>query len=81
MRNLAAFAAAAVFGLAGCGSLPDNIDEGEASLLGAAGGATAGAVLGDGGIIAPALGAIGGVVVAEEAAENDGGHPRLTFCG
>ena len=40
-------------------------------MLGAAGGATAGAVLGDGGIIAPALGAIGGAVVGAEAAESD----------
>jgi hypothetical protein len=67
----AAFAAGALLAMAGCGSLPENIDENEAALLGAAGGATAGAVVGDGGIIAPALGALGGVVVAEEAAEND----------
>lgn len=57
--------------LTGCGSLPENIDENEAQVLGAAGGATAGVLLGDGGIIAPALGAIGGAVIGEEAAESD----------
>jgi hypothetical protein len=64
-------AAGTLLALAGCGSLPENIDENEAQVLGAVGGATAGAILGDGGIIAPAAGALGGVVIGEEAAEND----------
>lgn len=41
------------------------------ALVGAGTGALAGAALGDGGVILPALGAVGGAIVGEEAAERD----------
>jgi outer membrane lipoprotein SlyB len=48
-----------------------DVSERTGTLAGAAGGALAGSAIGDGGLIAPALGAVGGAVIGEEVAEND----------
>lgn len=66
----ATLAAAAMLALAGC-ETPDNISPQTGTLIGAGSGALAGAAIGDGGIILPALGAVAGAVIGEEAAERD----------
>jgi hypothetical protein len=68
--NQATVAVAAIAILGGCSGTGD-ISQDEGQLIGAAGGAAAGATLGDGGIIAPAIGAIGGAVIGEEASDDD----------
>ena len=62
--------AAAALALAAC-ETPQDPTPRTGALVGAGTGALAGAALGDGGVILPALGAVGGAVVGEEAAESD----------
>lgn len=61
---------AAAIALSACASTPD-LSSDSGTLIGAGSGALAGAILGDGGVILPALGAVGGAVIGEEVAEGD----------
>ena len=71
MNPIRAAIVVAVMLVSGCSSMPEDFSSDQGILIGAAGGAATGALLGDGGIILPALGAVGGAVIGEEAAEND----------
>ena len=62
--------ACALLALGAC-ETPRDVSPETGMLVGAGGGALAGAAVGDGGVILPALGAIGGAVVGEEVAERD----------
>jgi hypothetical protein len=66
--NRIVFLAAAATLLGGCAG---GIDEDTGRLAGAAGGAAVGSTIGDGGIIAPAVGAVGGAIAGEELAEDE----------
>lgn len=62
--------AAAALLVTGCANLDDPTPD-QGLLIGAGSGALVGAAIGDGGVIAPVIGAVGGAVLGKELAERD----------
>lgn len=75
MKPLVLVSLAALFALAGCGSLDNRygsrgVSRDTGTLIGAGTGALAGAAVSDG-VIAPVAGAVGGAVVGRELSESE----------